>query len=93
MCAKRDEAHLAAARQAGNGDVIDNVRDPLTRLPGHGLWRTMTPAPCKIAPFCGLEIDRDENAAINILVLGLQRLGVSPRSSPFTGESSHAAPC
>ena len=50
MCVKRDEAHLAAARQAGSGDVINNVRDPLARLPGHGLWRTMTPAPCKIAP-------------------------------------------
>ena len=50
MCVKRDEAHLAAARQAGSGDVINDVRDPLARLPGHGLWRTMTPAPCKIAP-------------------------------------------
>jgi putative transposase len=32
-------------------------------------------------PTCGLVIDRDENAAINILALGLQCLGVSPRSS------------
>ena len=31
-------------------------------------------------PVCGLKIDRDENAAINILALGLQRLAVSPRS-------------
>ena len=31
-------------------------------------------------PVCGLVIDRDENAAINILALGLQCLGVSPRS-------------
>ncbi|MFL5805961.1 MAG: RNA-guided endonuclease InsQ/TnpB family protein, partial [Roseiflexaceae bacterium] len=29
-------------------------------------------------PTCGLVIDRDENAAINILALGLQRLGESP---------------
>ncbi len=29
-------------------------------------------------PVCGLVIDRDENAAINILALGLQRLGASP---------------
>ena len=31
-------------------------------------------------PVCGLEIDRDENAAINILGLGLQSLGLVPRS-------------
>lgn len=31
-------------------------------------------------PVCGLEIDRDANAAINILALGLQSLGASPRS-------------
>ncbi|HEX9372951.1 MAG TPA: transposase, partial [Roseiflexaceae bacterium] len=29
-------------------------------------------------PVCGLVIDRDENAAINILALGLQCLGASP---------------
>lgn len=32
-------------------------------------------------PVCGLVIDRDENAAINILGLGLQSLGLVPRSS------------
>lgn len=31
-------------------------------------------------PHCGLEIDRDLNAAINILGLGLQTLGIVPRS-------------
>ena len=31
-------------------------------------------------PHCGLEIDRDFNAAINILGLGLQSLGLGPRS-------------
>ena len=36
-------------------------------------------------PTCGLTIDRDENAAINILALGLQCLDVSPRSSPIRG--------
>ena len=36
-------------------------------------------------PVCGLVIDRDENAAINILALGLQCLGVSPRSHPVHG--------
>ena len=36
-------------------------------------------------PVCGLEIDRDENAAINILALGLQCLGASPRSHPVYG--------
>ena len=29
---------------------------------------------------CGLEMDRDENAALNILALGLQSLGFAPRS-------------
>jgi putative transposase len=36
-------------------------------------------------PVCGLKIDRDENAAINILALGLESLGASPRSSPVYG--------
>lgn len=36
-------------------------------------------------PVCGLKIDRDENAAINILALGLKNLGASPRSSPVNG--------
>jgi len=31
-------------------------------------------------PHCGLSLDRDHNAAINILRLGLQSLGKSPRS-------------
>jgi putative transposase len=31
-------------------------------------------------PMCGLKMDRDENAAINILALGLQCLDASPRS-------------
>jgi len=31
-------------------------------------------------PCCGLELDRDLNAALNILGLGLQSLGISPRS-------------
>jgi putative transposase len=30
---------------------------------------------------CGLVLDRDENAAINILSLGLQGLGLAPGSS------------
>ena len=33
-------------------------------------------------PTCGLEMDRDENAAINILGLGLQSLRLAPRSHP-----------
>jgi putative transposase len=38
-------------------------------------------------PVCGLIIDRDENAAINILALGLQCLDVSPRSPGiYSGE-------
>jgi putative transposase len=31
-------------------------------------------------PFCGLEMDRDLNAALNILGLGLQSLELAPRS-------------
>jgi putative transposase len=34
-------------------------------------------------PHCGLVLDRDQNAAINILRLGLQSLGESPRSPPL----------
>jgi putative transposase len=31
-----------------------------------------------LCPICGLSLDRDENAAINVLALGLQCLGESP---------------
>jgi putative transposase len=31
-------------------------------------------------PVCGLELDRDLNAAINILAVGLHSLGIPPRS-------------
>ena len=31
-------------------------------------------------PVCGLVMDRDENAAINILAVGLYSLGLAPRS-------------
>jgi putative transposase len=34
-------------------------------------------------PHCGLVLDRDQNAALNILRLGLQSLGVSPGSPPL----------
>ncbi len=36
-------------------------------------------------PVCRLEMDRDENAAINILGLGLQSLELAPRSHPVYG--------
>lgn len=40
-------------------------------------------------PCCSLEIDRDYNAALNILGLGLQSLGIRPRSPGFRrGEQS-----
>lgn len=40
---------------------------------------------------CGLEIDRDWNAAINVLTLGLQSLDLGPGSPRFNGGSSHDA--
>ena len=36
-------------------------------------------------PVCSLEIDRDENAAINILALGLESLPLGARCSPIYG--------
>jgi putative transposase len=36
-------------------------------------------------PVCGLEIDRDLNAAINILAVGLHSLGFDPRSPILKG--------
>lgn len=38
---------------------------------------------------CGLEMDRDLNASLNILARGLASLGESPRSSSFNEENSH----
>ena len=41
-------------------------------------------------PVCGLVLDRDENAAINVLALGLQCLGATPWKPPPLGvRSSH----
>lgn len=40
-------------------------------------------------PICGLVIDRDENAAINILRLGLQSQEKSKKLRCFSAESSH----
>jgi putative transposase len=34
-------------------------------------------------PFCGLVMDRDENAAINILRLGLESLGIVLEAPAF----------
>jgi putative transposase len=36
-------------------------------------------------PHCGLKLSRDRNAALNILALGLQSMGASPRSSLIHG--------
>ena len=38
---------------------------------------------------CGLEMDRDENAAINILDSGYNPWGLPLEATPFTGWSSH----
>ena len=40
--------------------------------------------------FCGLTLDRDHNAAINILRLGLQSVGVSLDAPDFSRGSSHS---
>jgi transposase len=41
-------------------------------------------------PECGLVIDRDENAAINILRLGLESLGIALEAPPLGAGSSHS---
>jgi putative transposase len=41
----------------------------------HGIVKKDLSARVHQCPFCGLEIDRDLNAALNILALGLQRIG------------------
>ena len=40
-------------------------------------------------PVCSLAMDRDENAAINILRLGLESLGIALKAQPFGAGNSH----
>src|SRR5262249_9936044 len=47
--------------------------------------RQKMPLPARLyhCPCCSLELDRDLNAALNLLRLGLQSLGLVPRSLPL----------
>jgi putative transposase len=74
------------AENAGRECVLVDPRNTSKRCSRCGtLLEKDLSARVHSCPICGLEIDRDENAAINILALGLQCLGVNPRSHPVYG--------
>ncbi len=74
------------AENAGRGCVLVDPRNTSKRCSRCGtLVEKDLSVRVHSCPICGLEIDRDENAAINILALGLQCLGVNPRSHPVYG--------
>jgi len=70
---------MSKAEEAGRRVVLIELRNTSKRC---SRCRQMVQKDLSIrvhsCPVCGLVIDRDENAAINILALGLQCLGASP---------------
>lgn len=71
------------AAEAGRECVLVDPRNTSKRCSRCG---TLVEKPLSvrvhICPVCGLEIDRDENAAINILALGLKSLGIKALEAP-----------
>lgn len=69
------------AENAGRECVLVNPRNTSKKCSRCGaLVEKDLPVRVHDCPVCGLKIDRDENAAINILALGLESLGVNRRS-------------
>jgi len=72
------------AEYAGRGMVLVDPRNTSKRCSRCGTWVEKSLAErVHMCPVCGLEIDRDVNAVINILALGLESLGASPCSLPL----------
>ena len=72
------------AEEAGRQCVAVEPRGTTQRCSGCG---TIVPKDLSVrtheCPHCGLKLDRDYNAALNILALGLQGVGSIPKSSPL----------
>lgn len=75
--------HYKAA-EAGRACLLVNPRGTTQQCSGCG---AVVPKNLSVrvhdCPSCGLKLDRDLNAARNILARGLTSLGVSPKSSPL----------
>jgi putative transposase len=74
------------AANAGRGVALVNPRGTTQICSGCGeLVRKDLSVRVHDCPHCGLKLNRDHNAALNILALGLQSMGESPRSFPMNG--------
>ena len=72
------------AESAGRGVALVNPRGTTQMCSGcHATVPKDLSVRVHDCPHCGLKMNRDHNAALNILALGLQSMGESPRSSPI----------
>ena len=78
------------AENAGRVVVLVEPRHTSQRCSGCGMMvEKSLDVRVHECPECGLVIDRDENAAINILRLGLESLGIALEAPPLGVGSSH----
>jgi putative transposase len=79
------------AENAGRSIVLIDPRNTSKMCSGCGtLVNKLLSERIHICPVCGLHMDRDQNAAINILRLGLESLGIALEASRLCVGNSHA---